>query len=301
MTEAGGTQPLRERLERFGDPRKTWKWETGEVNYVTTLELTAAAVPELLAIARKWAEPMDWPDDKDYVAGYAPIHAWRGLAQLGAVEAMGVFLDMMDPLDAAGDDWYLEEFPHAFAWLGPACLPALGDYLADARHLTYPRTAVASGLKELAKRHPEARGDAVKALCRTLSCFHETDHAVNGFVIADLLDLRAAEAAELIERAYAADCVEIGINGNWNTVREELGVAGLGLVPEELASVKWGWAPEAQADREDEDVLFHSGQRGLPSGPVEDSAVPVQSARKVGRNEPCPCGSGKKYKKCCGR
>lgn len=23
--------------------------------------------------------------------------------------------------------------------------------------------------------------------------------------------------------------------------------------------------------------------------------------RKVGRNEPCPCGSGKKYKKCCGR
>lgn len=25
------------------------------------------------------------------------------------------------------------------------------------------------------------------------------------------------------------------------------------------------------------------------------------SVRKVGRNEPCPCGSGKKYKKCCGR
>ena len=22
---------------------------------------------------------------------------------------------------------------------------------------------------------------------------------------------------------------------------------------------------------------------------------------KVGRNEPCPCGSGKKYKNCCGR
>ena len=24
------------------------------------------------------------------------------------------------------------------------------------------------------------------------------------------------------------------------------------------------------------------------------------SANKVGRNDPCPCGSGKKYKKCCG-
>jgi preprotein translocase subunit SecA len=27
----------------------------------------------------------------------------------------------------------------------------------------------------------------------------------------------------------------------------------------------------------------------------------VREQRKVGRNEPCPCGSGKKYKHCCGR
>jgi preprotein translocase subunit SecA len=26
----------------------------------------------------------------------------------------------------------------------------------------------------------------------------------------------------------------------------------------------------------------------------------VRKDKKVGRNEPCPCGSGKKYKKCCG-
>jgi SWIM/SEC-C metal-binding protein len=26
----------------------------------------------------------------------------------------------------------------------------------------------------------------------------------------------------------------------------------------------------------------------------------VVAEKKVGRNEPCPCGSGKKYKKCCG-
>lgn len=27
----------------------------------------------------------------------------------------------------------------------------------------------------------------------------------------------------------------------------------------------------------------------------------VREGRKVGRNEPCPCGSGKKYKQCCGK
>ncbi|TIH14746.1 YchJ family protein [Marinifilum sp. JC120] len=28
--------------------------------------------------------------------------------------------------------------------------------------------------------------------------------------------------------------------------------------------------------------------------------MPIKKDKKVGRNEPCPCGSGKKYKKCCG-
>jgi len=28
---------------------------------------------------------------------------------------------------------------------------------------------------------------------------------------------------------------------------------------------------------------------------------PRQGARRIGRNDPCPCGSGKKYKQCCGK
>ncbi len=28
---------------------------------------------------------------------------------------------------------------------------------------------------------------------------------------------------------------------------------------------------------------------------------PNIAEKKIGRNEPCPCGSGKKYKKCCGK
>jgi len=33
----------------------------------------------------------------------------------------------------------------------------------------------------------------------------------------------------------------------------------------------------------------------------EGKQKPIVKEKKVGRNEPCPCGSGKKYKKCCGR
>ena len=34
---------------------------------------------------------------------------------------------------------------------------------------------------------------------------------------------------------------------------------------------------------------------------AEQSKKPAKSAAKVGRNDPCPCGSGKKYKNCCGK
>jgi uncharacterized protein len=33
---------------------------------------------------------------------------------------------------------------------------------------------------------------------------------------------------------------------------------------------------------------------------VERAANAPETRGKVGRNEPCPCGSGKKYKRCCG-
>ncbi|MGQ9678268.1 MAG: preprotein translocase subunit SecA [bacterium] len=40
---------------------------------------------------------------------------------------------------------------------------------------------------------------------------------------------------------------------------------------------------------------------GDPSAPANATAPVRRQAPKVGRNDPCPCGSGKKYKRCCGK
>ena len=37
------------------------------------------------------------------------------------------------------------------------------------------------------------------------------------------------------------------------------------------------------------------------SGKEELKRRPVKKSEKVGRNDPCPCGSGRKYKQCCGK
>jgi hypothetical protein len=70
------------------------------------------------------------------------------------------------------------------------------------------------------------------------------------------------------------------------------------LVSDIVAEMGW-WA----CFREDSQKRAKSpAQVSANSGP--NSAAPASQIKKatpqVGRNEPCPCGSGKKYKKCCG-
>ncbi len=47
---------------------------------------------------------------------------------------------------------------------------------------------------------------------------------------------------------------------------------------------------------------YSKGTSTTPGGPPQPRAVqPIRVEKKVGRNDPCPCGSGKKYKNCHGR
>jgi preprotein translocase subunit SecA len=43
-----------------------------------------------------------------------------------------------------------------------------------------------------------------------------------------------------------------------------------------------------------------AAQRARPAAPAQPQPGLVGAADKVGRNDPCPCGSGKKYKRCHG-
>lgn len=65
---------------------------------------------------------------------------------------------------------------------------------------------------------------------------------------------------------------------------------------DEVATIfeKNGWKYHIEVDRnKPEDVTDLDILLNWPK--------PTEADKKIGRNEPCPCGSGKKYKKCCGR
>jgi hypothetical protein len=70
---------------------------------------------------------------------------------------------------------------------------------------------------------------------------------------------------------------------------------GLTFLCERIKETIWGAAEEEPLE-EVVDLSDHIGVRPTPSG-VERPVRRLEA--KVGRNEPCPCGSGKKYKFCC--
>ncbi|UCD76694.1 MAG: SEC-C domain-containing protein, partial [Phycisphaerales bacterium] len=64
--------------------------------------------------------------------------------------------------------------------------------------------------------------------------------------------------------------------------------------PATAAAAAAGIGTEAQ--RRDLEAAERAG-----SGGAKPKRKPIRAAATVGRNEPCPCGSGKKYKQCCGK
>ena len=47
-------------------------------------------------------------------------------------------------------------------------------------------------------------------------------------------------------------------------------------------------------------LKFVEAPKDTPQKVKSDKSRFKEINRKISRNEPCPCGSGKKYKKCCG-
>ena len=54
-------------------------------------------------------------------------------------------------------------------------------------------------------------------------------------------------------------------------------------------------------DREQREKQYKKQLPGEDEEPLPPPVEPIQAVGKPKRNEPCPCGSGKKYKQCCGK
>ncbi len=300
--------------EPRGKERQDWR------DY-SALGISAESVPELIRMATDDALNDGLPKSK---AVWAPVHAWRALGQVladnhpRAGETIGPLLSLLQRIDDAQDDWVTSDLPKALALMGSVAVDPAAKYLADAAHGEWARVAAATTLGEIGQKHPELRAECVARLVKQLEKFSDQLEAVNTFVISALWDLRAVEAMPVIERAFVDGLVDESVNGDLEDFQIRFGLKSKRdhpRKPNRLSEMsgKLAGLHEETEDYERENAELRETIAVLkaimpPAPPKKNGASddsefdlpqPYIAPPKVGRNDPCPCGSGKKSKKCC--
>jgi len=111
---------------------------------------------------------------------------------------------------------------------------------------------------------------------------------IRGWLDEGLIDPGITGLKEFERRAAmpVAGCLAEAAAAKYNRyVRDALGVVSSWYCYE---------VPEPQQEVGDQDS-------GWPEKPAHGAGTVARDMPKVGRNDPCPCGSGKKFKKCCGK
>lgn len=196
-------------------------------NYVEELQLTAEHIPDLIRMATD--DDLLWAETESLEV-WAPVHAWRALGQLRAEAAIEPLIGIFDALE--DDDWAQTELPDALGAIGAAAIPPLSDYLANTSKPMSSRSIANNALEKIATEHPEARADVIAALMRAFEQIWKNPPTLNGFIMASLVELKAVEAAPLIEKGFRIKRIDSFVMGNWDDVQVELGLKTREEVPQ---------------------------------------------------------------------
>lgn len=259
------------------------------------------------------------------------FHALMLLGELRAEESLPLVLEVLRLPDEVLDFWFgdmiLEEFWAILLWCGLNRIPELVEFSKDQ---TVPddfmRGLTVEVLEQIAFHFPERRDEIVKTLGDLLSYFHdletfiEKDFNPATSVTDTLADLEARAYLPAIEALYKKGRVDEFVRGDWELYLAEFGDVYDSKRPLWETYREWldtqgkqwrsmieqnkQYALEAEKRRLEEELNElkleeQLLQRGLQNTHLQKN-LPVRDSPKIGRNEPCPCGSGKKYKKCCG-
>lgn len=226
--------------------------------------------------------------------GQAAIHAVRILAERGDVASIDPMVEVL--VDGEPEKLLRDEIAFACHQFGESALEPLLEAHEKAHEsgdeetmLTVLESAFETGgaserMSRAFARQVEADPAVVR---RMLPEYEATDEVV------EMLEKRAA-AIPGIDDSERPDG-EV-IQAIWNTI-EQLG----GEIPDELrAEMRPTPEPESPSSKAEAFVRGDLGGAGPAGGEGAGSSGPVVY-EDIGRNDPCPCGSGRKYKQCCMR
>jgi hypothetical protein len=228
MTSANSPHPRVAQLLSLGGNDASWNAWTD----YRAIGLTEGDIPALVALMTDRRLNVS-PDPNEH---WAPMHAWRALAQFSAVEAIQPLIDLRIELD---DDWLGHEFPHVMAAIGPRALAPVTATLRRDDLDPFVRGAMADAIAEIGQAHLEIATPAADTLAEQLEHFARQAAILNSLIIGGLIDLSAVQHADLIRRAMEEGPIDLRHQGDWEDVQIELGLLTERITPPPQLSSFW--------------------------------------------------------------
>lgn len=247
------------------------------------------AVEPLCALLR---DPATWVPEALPEAMF-PIHLLFLLGCLGDPRAMPTLLEVMQTQDLG--DYLTEGTASVLAALGPETVPVLASLLQDHGADPFVRNAAGRALYLVGYASTEARGAVVEALTRVMreaDLEDPADFSTAEMLADDVLRTGDPEAIAAVRDAFARGLAHSGFTDESIVDRSGASEAWQRLSHDAPPIAHFEWASRAPRQ-----AALSTARSPMTFAP---RSVPVRASPKVGRNDPCPCGSGKKYKKCCG-
>lgn len=171
----------------------------------------------------------------------------------------------------------------------------------------YVRWAALDAYKLLLRDGVISRQHAIDGLHQLFQdCVDHDNHDMLAPIAIDLSHLAADSALETIRSAYQRDLVDDSIV-SLESIEQEI-AGGEAIVAKYLDSCRPTGVSDTIAElkrwasfQPTQDTQPKTTKPAHPaaSQPKPASASTIRIDERIGRNSPCPCGSGKKFKKCC--
>ena len=237
------------------------------------------------------------------------LHAVYILGELEATESLDAILEVLKGDDDFLHFWFYDLLTETF-WdilfkLGKNQLEKLKVFMLTPNIETYARTEIIQAVSQIILHFPERRQETIKWFKNIIDKFINSkpesgiiDSDQIGLMICDIVDFKGIELINEIEQLYSLGYVTVGISGSFESVKKDIYQKATFDYQNELTTIFELYKSLNEEPSQESDYDKYSPYEE-PKQAYSQTVNNEISAPKVGRNEPCPCGSGKKFKKCC--
>ena len=255
------------------------------------------------------------PDDTSF---YFPIHALMLLAELKSDKSLPVVLDVLS-YDSDFVDFWFEGFITEDIWLvyyklAENSLDTLKTFLLTPGIDTYIKGEISTALLQLYLHNRITKAEMSLFYKEIYEGFLNAEINSNlidsdllGFMVCETIYANLVELLPIIKKLFDKGYISEGVCGTYKEVAKDIGIKATHNKKEKILNIfeyyddvieSWVKHEERNKLMQERNNRLENNKYSGSTNKFKEPSVPLVS-NKVGRNEPCPCGSGKKYKKCC--